>query len=68
MVKILIGIIICLSLNLVAETKKPFAMDCSSVYYNPGFFIERCENKEVICYSYSEGGLECKFKTKGENK
>lgn len=28
--------------------------------------MKRCENKEVICYSYSGAGLQCQFK-EGKN-
>jgi hypothetical protein len=34
---------------------------------NAGNYLYRCENKEVICYTFEQGdkgGLSCKFKSK----
>lgn len=45
-----------LSLMLVAT------MTCEFVYSVGWFKIMRCENKEIICYIYHEGGISCKFK------
>lgn len=36
---------------------------CETVYQSLFVTVERCENKEVICYIYySDGGISCKFK------
>ena len=46
-----------LSLMLVAT------FVCQEVYSTWGFSIQRCENKEVICYIHLlRGGVFCKFK------
>lgn len=46
-----------LSLMLVAT------FVCKEVYSTWGHYIQRCENKEVICYIYLlRGGVFCKFK------
>ena len=42
-----------------AEKKpNPYKFKCS----NMGEFISRCENVEVICYKYWEGGISCSWK------
>ena len=41
-----------------SSSTSPYAFSCEGVEMN----IERCENKEIICYKYYQGGLQCNTK------
>lgn len=67
-----IGLIIGISVGCAAGIANAKTMDysmnktCFNTHNKSIGYIQRCENDEVICYTWSsggEGGLQCKFKT-----
>lgn len=46
--------------NKDVEPRSSMEMDCINVGSNNGYFVSRCENKEVVCYAYR--GISCQFK------
>lgn len=56
-----IGLILTVSCQDASpKSESAYKMKCEKV----SFYLERCENKEVICYNQRDfrGGVVCKFK------
>ena len=53
----------CTPRNVEAVATSPHKVECGEVD-SPNFSLYRCENKEVVCYVSSWGGVDCFLKPK----
>lgn len=66
MKKLFIVLVMCLLAH--DSLAKDNSFSCNTLYNENGMIIIRCENTEVICYTYTSkystnpGSLQCKFK------
>jgi hypothetical protein len=63
MILLSISIISC-SINSEPDIEHGYMMKCWKTTDDIGYNIKRCENKETICYTRMDSGMDCHFKAK----